>query len=147
MAARRRDPILGMTQSSRTIRIRAIATPGLSSGPRGCWPTASRMPRPPRCSPLSASRKAANRYPANRRPVNQGNQGDAPAADPAMSSSTTANLLCEEELATTSKPKNRVSILATIVLARRALGQPYEELLAGAVALDPHADLVPEAGG
>lgn len=42
-------------------------------------------------------------------------------------------------------PGNRATVLATVALARRALGQPCEDLLAQAVALDPAADLVQEA--
>jgi len=42
-------------------------------------------------------------------------------------------------------PDTRATVLATIVMARRALGQPYAELLAEAVALSPDADLVAEA--
>lgn len=41
--------------------------------------------------------------------------------------------------------EHRAAILAVIVLARRALGQPYEDMLAEAVALHPAADLVTEA--
>ena len=42
---------------------------------------------------------------------------------------------------------NRATVLATIALARHALGQPYERLLDEAAALDPEADLVAEACG
>jgi len=42
-------------------------------------------------------------------------------------------------------PENRATMLATIALARRAVAQPYEQLLAEALALAPTADLVPEA--
>jgi hypothetical protein len=42
-------------------------------------------------------------------------------------------------------PEHRASVLAVVVLARRALGQPYEDMLAEAVALCPAADLVTEA--
>jgi hypothetical protein len=40
---------------------------------------------------------------------------------------------------------DRATVLATMVIARRALGQPYAKLLAQAVALSPDADLVAEA--
>lgn len=40
---------------------------------------------------------------------------------------------------------SRATVLATIALARKALGLPHEQLLAEAVALAPAADLVPEA--
>jgi hypothetical protein len=55
--------------------------------------------------------------------------------------------LCEPGLIGASRKNDRATVLATIVLARRALGQPYEELLAEAVALNPEADLVAEAAG
>jgi hypothetical protein len=42
---------------------------------------------------------------------------------------------------------NRATVLATVALARRTLGQPYNRLLAEAVALAPQADLVAEAMG
>lgn len=42
-------------------------------------------------------------------------------------------------------PVNRATVLATIALARQALGQPYEQLLSEAIALAPDADLVAEA--
>lgn len=42
-------------------------------------------------------------------------------------------------------PEHRAAILAVVVLARRALGQPFEDMLAEAVALCPAADLVTEA--
>ena len=42
-------------------------------------------------------------------------------------------------------PTNRATVLATVALARQALGQPYETFLDKAVALDPEADLVAEA--
>jgi len=41
---------------------------------------------------------------------------------------------------------DRATVLATIALARQALGSPYEQLVAEATALDPRADLVAEAG-
>jgi hypothetical protein len=40
---------------------------------------------------------------------------------------------------------NRATVLATIALARKAQGLPYEQLAAEAVSLDPTADLVQEA--
>jgi hypothetical protein len=43
------------------------------------------------------------------------------------------------------RPDHRATALATIVLARHALGQPCEDLLAQATALAPGADLVAEA--
>jgi hypothetical protein len=42
-------------------------------------------------------------------------------------------------------PDNRATVLATIDLARRMLGQPYADQLAEAIALSPDADLVTEA--
>jgi hypothetical protein len=53
--------------------------------------------------------------------------------------------LCASGLAADVGPDNRATILATIVIARRALGQPHADLLAEAVALSPGADLVAEA--
>jgi hypothetical protein len=54
--------------------------------------------------------------------------------------------LCQVVLASPEvSPANRATVLATIALARQALGQPYERLLDEAVALDPEADLVAEA--
>jgi hypothetical protein len=53
--------------------------------------------------------------------------------------------LCESGLAADVGPDHRATILATIVIARRALGQPHADLLAEAVALSPAADLVAEA--
>lgn len=53
--------------------------------------------------------------------------------------------LCAKGLAAKYDAANRATVLATVALARRALGQPYAELLAQAVALAPDADLVPEA--
>ncbi len=53
--------------------------------------------------------------------------------------------LCESGLAADFGPDNRATVLATIVIARRALGQPHADLLAEAVALSPDADLVAEA--
>jgi Peptidase family M50 len=52
---------------------------------------------------------------------------------------------CAPALAEDVGPDNRATVLATIVLARRALGQPHDDLLAEAVALAPDADLVAEA--
>jgi hypothetical protein len=54
---------------------------------------------------------------------------------------------CASGLATDLPRKDRATVLATIAMARRGLGQPYEALLAEAVALSPQADLVPEASG
>jgi hypothetical protein len=53
--------------------------------------------------------------------------------------------LCGPGLADDHGPDGRASILATVVLARRALGQPHADLLAEAVALSAGADLVVEA--
>jgi hypothetical protein len=53
--------------------------------------------------------------------------------------------LCKPGLAGNPGPGERATVLATIALARRALGQPYAELVAQAVALSPDADLVAEA--
>jgi hypothetical protein len=54
--------------------------------------------------------------------------------------------LCQEGLASRElSPRDRATVLATVALARRALGQPYETLLAEATDLDPEADLVAEA--
>ncbi len=54
--------------------------------------------------------------------------------------------LCQPILKLPGLPtENRATVLATIALARRALGQPCGQLLAEAVALAPTADLVPEA--
>jgi hypothetical protein len=53
--------------------------------------------------------------------------------------------LCASGLAGDHGPDARATILATIVLARRALGQPHADLLSEAVALSPDADLVAEA--
>jgi hypothetical protein len=53
--------------------------------------------------------------------------------------------LCAPSLATDVGPDNRATVLATIALARRALGQPHASLLAEAVTLSPDADLVAEA--
>lgn len=56
--------------------------------------------------------------------------------------------LCQEGLASREvSPRDRATVLATVALARRALGQPYETLLAEAADLDPEADLVAEASG
>jgi hypothetical protein len=54
---------------------------------------------------------------------------------------------CASSLAGDLRREDRATVLATIAMARRALGQPYEELLTEAVALSPQADLVPEASG
>jgi hypothetical protein len=53
--------------------------------------------------------------------------------------------LCESGLAADVGPDNRATLLATLVIARRALGQPHADLLAEAVALSPDADLVAQA--
>lgn len=55
--------------------------------------------------------------------------------------------LCASALASDYGPDARATILATIAMARRALGQPYANLIAEAVALSPDADLVAEAAG
>jgi hypothetical protein len=56
--------------------------------------------------------------------------------------------LCQVALAGAGpelSPADRATVLATIALARQALGQPYKRLLDEAIALDPEADLVAEA--
>jgi hypothetical protein len=53
--------------------------------------------------------------------------------------------LCAPTLAGDYGRDGRATVLATVALARRALGQPYAELLAQAIALSPDADLVAEA--
>jgi hypothetical protein len=53
--------------------------------------------------------------------------------------------LCAADLAADLQPGQRATILATVALARRALGQDAEEPLKQALALDPAADLVGEA--
>jgi hypothetical protein len=53
--------------------------------------------------------------------------------------------LCASGLAEDHGPAARASVLATIALARRALGQSHADLLSEAVALSPDADLVVEA--
>jgi hypothetical protein len=54
--------------------------------------------------------------------------------------------LCKAALAGPElSPANRATVLATVALARQALGQPSERLLDEATALDPEADLVAEA--
>jgi hypothetical protein len=53
--------------------------------------------------------------------------------------------LCAPGLAVDAGPDNRATVLATITLARRALGKAHADLLAEAVALSPDADLVAEA--
>lgn len=50
--------------------------------------------------------------------------------------------LCASALAADYGPGARATVLATVALARRALGQPHADLLAEAVALSPDADLV-----
>jgi hypothetical protein len=59
--------------------------------------------------------------------------------------STEVEPLCASGLAADVGPDSRATILATIVIARRALGQPHADLLAEAAALSPGADLVAEA--
>lgn len=59
-----------------------------------------------------------------------------------------AEELCRPILARPELPAaNRATVLATVVLARRAAGLPYEAELAEARSLDPGADLVAEAAG
>lgn len=53
--------------------------------------------------------------------------------------------LCAPGLASDVGPDDRATVLATIALARRALGQPHAGLLTEAIALSPDADLVAEA--
>jgi hypothetical protein len=53
--------------------------------------------------------------------------------------------LCAAGLADDYGPDARATMLATVALARRALGQPHADLVAAAVALSAHADLVAEA--
>ena len=53
--------------------------------------------------------------------------------------------LCASGMAADVGPDNRATLLATLAIARRALGQPHADLLAEAVALSPDADLVAEA--
>jgi hypothetical protein len=53
--------------------------------------------------------------------------------------------LCASSLAADIGPDARATVLATIALAHRALGQPHADLLAEAAALSPDADLVAEA--
>jgi hypothetical protein len=53
--------------------------------------------------------------------------------------------LCAPALAADVGRENRATVLATIALARRALGRPHADVLAEAVALCPDADLVAEA--
>ena len=56
--------------------------------------------------------------------------------------------LCASTLADRRvSPGDRATTLATVALARKALGTRHESLLAEAVALDPDADLVAEATG
>jgi hypothetical protein len=56
--------------------------------------------------------------------------------------------LCASTLADRRvSPPDRATTLATVALARKALGKPHESLLAEAVALDPDADLIAEATG
>jgi hypothetical protein len=54
--------------------------------------------------------------------------------------------LCAESLALPQIPAaNRASVLATVVLARQALGEPCDALLTEAMMLAPHATLVAQA--
>jgi hypothetical protein len=53
--------------------------------------------------------------------------------------------LCATGLAGDYGPDARATMLATVALARRALGQPHADLVAEAVALSANADLVAEA--
>jgi hypothetical protein len=53
--------------------------------------------------------------------------------------------LCAAGLAEDYGPDARATVLATVALARRALGRPHADLVAEAVALSAHADLVAEA--
>jgi hypothetical protein len=53
--------------------------------------------------------------------------------------------LCADALGTDLKPGARATVLATVAMARHALGQPGREPLEEALALDPDADLVGEA--
>jgi hypothetical protein len=53
--------------------------------------------------------------------------------------------LCAAGLAGDYGPDSRATMLATVALARRALGQPHADLVADAVALSANADLVAEA--
>ena len=53
--------------------------------------------------------------------------------------------LCAAGLAGDHGPDARATMLATVALARRALGQPHADLVAAAVSLSAHADLVAEA--
>jgi hypothetical protein len=52
---------------------------------------------------------------------------------------------CQSGLEDVESPKGKATILATIVLARRGLGEPYADLLDKARKLAPDADLVAEA--
>lgn len=53
--------------------------------------------------------------------------------------------LCADALAGELEPDKRAQVLATVALARRALGQPYPDLIAEAQGLAPADDLVAEA--
>lgn len=55
--------------------------------------------------------------------------------------------LCAADLQVELKPAQRATVLATIAMARHALGQDGSDLLREATALDPDADLVAEAEG
>jgi hypothetical protein len=53
--------------------------------------------------------------------------------------------LCAGILGEELKPDDRATVLATVAMARRALGQPGRAELDEALSLDPEADLVGEA--
>ncbi len=53
--------------------------------------------------------------------------------------------LCTDSLAGELEPDKRARVLATVILARRALRQPYQDLLAEAVSISTDDDLVAEA--
>ena len=53
--------------------------------------------------------------------------------------------LCAVSLAGDLDPSTRATVLATVAMARTALGLPGQELLAEALSLDPNAELVAEA--
>src|SRR5260370_31355427 len=52
--------------------------------------------------------------------------------------------LCTDSLAGELEPDKRARVLATVILARRALRQPYQDLLAEAVSISTDDDLVAE---
>jgi peptidase M50-like protein len=55
--------------------------------------------------------------------------------------------LCASDLDADLEPAQRATVLATIAMARHALGRDGSDLLREAMALDPDADLVAEAAG